>query len=130
MIPDHILVSFANSFTTSTLSCTRFVGFSGSCSALTSHSSNVSGTLSSSAMAFTITGLTAPLTAPSDYTTLSSYDSSDYQIDQSLTDIIFTTECTIPCKSCTGTLTQCQTCYTNTQITTFIYFYATGNSCL
>lgn len=130
MVPDHIVVSFANSFTTATLSCTTFVGFTGSCSSPTSHSNNVSGTLSSSSMGFTVTGLTTPLSAPTDYTTISSFDASGFQIDQSLTDIIFSIECTMPCKSCTNTLTLCQSCYTNTQITSFVLFYANGNSCL
>ena len=80
-------------------------------------------------MTFTITGFTTPLVAPSDYTILSSYDADGYQIDQSLTDIIFSIKCTMPCRTCTDTLTQCQTCYTNTQITSFIYYYAAENQC-
>ena len=112
------------------MSCTSFIGFSGTCTSTSSHSVNVSGTLSSSSMKFTITGFKTPKTAPTDYTILSSYDALGYQIDQSNSDILFSIECTMPCRTCTSTNTVCQTCYTDTTITLFNYFYSAGDSCV
>ena len=123
------MVSLASSFAVTTLTCTSFVGFSASCTSPASHNVDVTGTLTATSMTFTIAGFTTPLTVPSDYTVLNSYDPEGYQIDQSLSDVLFSVECTMPCKACSANTTQCQSCYSNTGITTFIYYYDVGNSC-
>lgn len=53
-------------------------------------------------MSFSIQGITAPTAAVTDYTIVSSYDSSNYKIDDSSTNIIFSVICTLPCKTCTS----------------------------
>ena len=125
-----MIVSLAPSFSVdTTLSCTSFVGFSPTCQA-SSHTVNVSGTLSLSPMNFTISSFTTPLSDPSDYTVVTSYDSEGYLMDQSSTDILWAPECNLPCKTCTSDKDNCLTCYTNTNITTDVYLYEDDNSCL
>jgi hypothetical protein len=77
------------------------LSFGGSC-ILGSNSNilNISGFNSITTLSMSFSGFTSPNYVPSDYTTLSTYDSSGYLIDQSTKDIIFTLICSLPCKTC------------------------------
>ena len=78
IIPSYILVNIASSFTVTSLLCT-----SATCTydSGISHQIRVTGINSVASMTFTISGFSAPLTAPSDLTTVTSYDSGGYKID-------------------------------------------------
>ena len=128
--PRTLIVEMARSFTIQNLTCGSQTGFTAACSPLPPYSINISGTLGSSQMRFSISGFTSPTFAPSDYTFISSYDSNGFLIDQNTTTIIYAITCRIPCQSCTSNLTACLSCYTNTNITDNIYLFSLNNSCL
>ena len=81
-------------------------------------------------MQFSVEGFTSPTFAPSDYTFLSSYDSSGFLIDQSTSNILYAINCIIPCRSCTSNTSACLSCYTNPNITSNIYLFSSNNTCL
>lgn len=125
LIPSYLLVTIPSSFTVSTLSCT-----SGTC--VSTGSSNVirvNGITSISQLSFTISGITAPIAATTDTVIVNSFDSNNYKIDENTATFTFSTVCTMPCRTCTSTPTVCQSCYTNTAISTFNYYYSTNNRC-
>lgn len=125
MVPSYMLVTVASSFTISTLSCTSW-----SCTTMSSNVIKINSITSTAQISFTITGITAPKSAPSDYTTVSSYDSGNYLIDQNTNTIIFSILCTMPCRTCSASnSSSCVTCYTDTSITTSIYLYSTTTQC-
>lgn len=130
IIPSSFTVILANSFTIVGLTCGSFIGFTASCSPYLSNGVTVSGTMGSSQMIFTITGFNSPLTSPSDYTIVSSFDSTNNLIDQSSNNIKYGITCTLPCKTCTTVPTQCLSCYSNSLITVLPYYYSNTKSCL
>lgn len=81
-------------------------------------------------MTFSVTGLTSPQTIPNDYSILTSYDSSNYIIDQSANNILFVLNCTLPCKTCLSTPTTCTGCYNDSAITLSIYFNSVTSKCV
>lgn len=127
-IGGYALVSLASSFTVATLSCTS-VAFTGSCAQL-SNTLNVTGSFVQSSMTLSIAGMTSPKTVPTDSTVFTTYDSSNYIIDQSSTDINFTIICTLPCKTCSTDPTNCSSCYSDTGITPSVYFNSQTNKCV
>ncbi len=120
----------AHSFAIQTLTCSAQSGFSAPCTPQPPYSINITGGLISSQMQFSIGGFTSPSSAPSDYTFLSSYDSSGFRIDQSTNNILYAINCIIPCRSCTANTSACLSCYTDLAITNSIYHFAQNNSCL
>lgn len=81
-------------------------------------------------MAFSITGFTAPINAPTDYSSVVTLDSGGYKLDESLSTIIFSTSCTMPCRTCSSTApASCTSCYSNINISTFIYYDSALNRC-
>lgn len=114
------------------MTCSSFVNFaSGACSSISTYSLKVTGTFGSSSMSFSISGFKTPLTSPTGVTKIISFDSSGYTLDESVNDITFTLACNLPCKTCSTTdKNLCSSCYTNTAITTFIYYRSTSNQCL
>lgn len=77
-----------------------------------------------------VSGFKSPTATPSDSSTLTSYDSSGFIIDQSLTSLKFTLNCSLPCKTCSTSPTSCLTCYTNTVVTPNIYHNNITNQCV
>ena len=74
---------------------------------------NISSTdFTTSQMSITISGFTSPSIVPSDSTTIRTYDSSGFIVDENLNTINYTTSCTFPCKTCTTNPSNCLTCYT------------------
>jgi hypothetical protein len=128
--PSAFIVQMANSFTIQTLACGSQTGFTAPCTPQLPDSLNISGALIISQMQFSIEGFTSPTFAPSDYTFLSSYDSSGFLIDQSTTNITYVISCRIPCQACTSNTSACTSCYTNTNITRNIYLFSPNNTCL
>ena len=126
-----MLVQLASSFTVTTLTCSSFVGFTGTCADNGGGTVNVSGTLGLSQMNFSVSGFTSPSSAPSDYTIVSSFDDGGFLIDQDTNTVLYSIDCALPCKSCSPTdNTSCLSCYTDTGITSQIYFYSVNNTCL
>lgn len=85
-------------------------------------------------MSITFSGFSSPHFVPTDYSTFSTYDNSNYIIDQSASNIIFTLSCNLPCKTClSGILSKCNDCYHDISITIYIYLdtvnYNCTNSC-
>lgn len=74
--------------------------------------------------------MNAPITATSTAVIVNSYDSGGYKIDEDTTNITFSVLCQLPCRTCSSTNNSiCQTCYTNTAISTYIYFYSVLSAC-
>ena len=81
-------------------------------------------------MTFSVTGFTTPLTAVTDYSSLISFDAAGFKLDESNNTIIFGITCIMPCKTCdTTNLSMCTSCYSNTLISTFIYFDSVLKGC-
>lgn len=128
-ISGSAVVSLASSFTIGTLSCVS-VAFTGSCATSGSANKlNVTGSFTTESMTLTISGLTSPSAAPSDFTVFTTYDSSDYIIDQSTSSIQFALSCTLPCRTCSSDPTSCLSCY-NSTITSSIYYNNITNKCV
>lgn len=83
-------------------------------------------------MGLTITGFSTPNSAPSvvTYSTLGSFDSNNYKIDESTNNISFSLNCNMPCKSCSvSNKSSCSSCYSRTSITNFVFYHATSTNC-
>lgn len=129
IVPSFFIINLASSFTINSLLCGSFIGFTGAYSVIGT-SLNISGTLGSSQMTFTISGFTSPSYAPNDFSQISSFDSSGYLIDQNSNTVIYTLACTLPCKTCKSNGSACLSCYSNVNITYNILLYPVNNSCL
>lgn len=126
MVPSYMLVTIPSSFTVpSTLSCTSW-----SCASVSSNVIRINGITSTSQFSFTITGMNAPLAASSTSVIVSSYDSGGYKIDENTSPILFAVGCTMPCRTCSTNTSVCLSCYSNTAITSFVYYYSISSSCL
>lgn len=77
-LPSSMKLTFANSFIINTVSCNSFVNFAGTCNMIYANTLQINGTFSSSLMSFSVTGITSPTNAPSDYSSLVSFDSLSY----------------------------------------------------
>jgi hypothetical protein len=130
MAPTTYLVTMAQSFNVQNLSCSSQSGFTSPCTPIPPFGLNISGSFGISQISFSVGGFTSPTSPPSDYTFLSSYDSSGYLIDQNSATILYSILCLIPCKGCTSNVSACTSCYTNTNITSNIYLFSSNNSCL
>lgn len=80
-LPTKVRLTLANSFIIGNLSCNSFIDFTGSCSIVSTNTIEVAGTFSSAPMAFSVTGVTSPTSAPSDYSSMVTFDSGGYKID-------------------------------------------------
>lgn len=132
LMPSYILISIDPYFTIGTLAFTSFANNFTNWTIVSSNTLKVTGSFNNSVVGIGISGFSSPTTAPSTatHTTFASFDSNDGKIDESLTDISFALTCTIPCMTCDATNTSvCLSCYTNTLITSAVYFYSTGKQC-
>lgn len=83
-------------------------------------------------MQFTLGGIRAPKFSPSvpQYSSVSSFSSLNYKIDESVNLISFIVKCTLPCKTCTdGNVSECLSCYQDITISTSIYYLSSLKSC-
>ena len=130
LVPSVLWLTFADSFTINTLACNSFVDFSGTCSVVVGvpNTLQVSGTFVDSSMSFSVSGITAPSTVPTDFSSVITFDSSLYKIDESTNKILFNPGCTLPCRTCSATLTACLSCYAS-PISTFVYRDTTLLTC-
>lgn len=132
LMPSYLLLSIDSYFDVTTLSCSSFINFIGSCANISSKTIQISGTFNNSVMGLTVSGFSSKISLPtgSTYTTLISFDSSGGIIDESLNYISFSLACTSPCKTCSPSNTSaCLSCYTDSAITPSIYFYSAKSNC-
>lgn len=132
MAPSVLLVALAPSLSPTGLSCNSYVGFIGSCALAGSSTStvNVTGMTGTSQVSFTITGFTSPSSAPSDYSTITSFESG-YMVSQNTGQILFAVKCVVPCRTCSsGNTSACLTCYNNAAITPNKYYHVATLQCL
>lgn len=132
VIPSSMRLSFADSFTITSPTCNTFVDFTGSCAVVAANTIGVTGSFTASSMSFSIAGITSPSAAPSDYSSLLTFDSSGYKIDESNRTILFSLDCTLPCRTCSSKTapTECLSCYSLTSsISTFVYLDTTLKTC-
>jgi hypothetical protein len=122
-----LTLSFAATFLVGTLGCS--LSFSGSCTT-SSNTVTINSISGPASMVFSISGLTSPKAVPTDYSTLTSYDSNSYIIDQSTDKIIFILNCTMPCRTCSSTTSTCTACYNDSTITTSNYFNSGTSKCV
>lgn len=134
LMPASLLISIDPYFTGGNLSCSSFVDFVGSCSAVssTTNTLRITGSFNNSVMGLTVSGFKSPTNSPStaSYTTLGSFDSLGYKIDESTTNISFSLGCTLPCQTCSSTnSSSCLSCYSTTAVTASIYYYSPNKYC-
>lgn len=132
LLPSYILLSIDTYFVEGTLSCGSFINFIGSCLNISTNTVKITGTFNNSVMGLTLSGFSSQSTPPTGttYTTLASFDATDGKIDQSLTDIIFTLQCSMPCRTCSSSNSSaCLSCYSSINITTSIYFHSSSFGC-
>lgn len=82
-MPTYLLLSVDTYFTVSTLTCSAFANFVGTCSNVSTHTLRIDGTFNNSVMGLTVGGFSSPNAAPSGstYTTLASFDVTAGKID-------------------------------------------------
>jgi hypothetical protein len=82
-MPGYLQVTIDSYFDISTLSCSAFVDFTGSCAFVASQTIKISGNFNSSVMGLTITGFNSKTVVPptATYTVVNSFDASDFKID-------------------------------------------------
>lgn len=130
VIPSYLRVTLANSFAIQTLSCNSFVDFIGSCTSPLPYTIEVAGTFTSALMTFSITGFTNPLGAVTDFSSVISFDSNWFKLDESTSTIKFATSCPMPCKTCDFVNTSaCNSCYSNNAITTYVLYDSVLRAC-
>jgi hypothetical protein len=83
LMPAYFLLSIDTYFSVSSLTCSSFINFIGSCTPISSNTLKIAGTFNNSVMGLTVGGFSSQLTAPSSttYTTLASFDSNNGKID-------------------------------------------------
>lgn len=129
-VDGYAIVSLASSFSVQTLTCTS-VAFTGSCTQQANPNTiKVTGSFSLSSMTLSISGFTSPKQVPTDATVFTTYDSSDFIIDQSSDFIKFTLACNLPCRTCSTDRDTCTSCYNDTVITPSIYFNSLTSKCV
>lgn len=126
-VTGSIVLSLASSFQISSLSCS--LSFSGSCN-VASNAVTITSVAGSSSLSFTVSGMVSPKVVPTDFSSLTTYDSGNYIIDQSTSSIIFGVNCTLPCRTCSTTATTCTSCYNDSAITTKMYFNSGTSNCV
>lgn len=132
LMPSYILLSIDPYFTTVNLAVSSLANNITSWSVISSNTIKVIGPFNNSVVGVGVSGFASLTTPPSTatHTTVASFDSSDGKIDESLTDILFSLVCTLPCMTCdTSNTSACLTCYSNTLITSAVYLYSTGKQC-
>lgn len=130
IIPKSFIVNLAASLTVNSLSCGSFIGFTGTCSVIGLSAVNISGTMGTSEMSFTISGFVSPSSPPNDFTILNSYDSLGFLIDQNSNTIKYSIACILPCRTCSSNTSSCLSCYNNLNISQFNIFNPFSNSCV
>lgn len=130
IVPSTVRLTFADSFVVSSPSCNSFVDITGgACSVLVPNTIEVTGTFTNSEMSFSVSGITVPATVPTDYSTLITFDSSGFKIDESLNTILFSLSCTLPCRTCDAVApSSCLSCYAS-PISSFIFLDNVLNTC-
>ncbi len=124
-------MQLAPSFTPQSLICNSFVGITGSCQTVSGspNTVNVTGMSGTSQITFQITNFISPVSAPSDYTVLTSFENG-YMVDQSSNSIRFAINCILPCKTCTSNKSACLSCYNNPDISSLNLYFPTNSQCL
>ena len=118
IVPSYLIVTLPSSFsTTAGISCTSW-----DCTSIASLQLRANGATAAQ-MSITVTGFSAPISAPTQYTKITSYTAADYKIDESAATVIFAAACTLPCRTCTSTLTNCLSCYSAPAISTLNLLY-------
>ena len=79
---------------------------------------------------FIISNIITPSSSPSTFISVYTLSSAGFLIDQS--DIIFwQSDCSIPCKKCGKSVTQCLSCYSDLALAeNMIYYFPLNSSCL
>lgn len=82
-------------------------------------------------MSFSVTGITTPTTAVSDYSSMVTFDSNGNKIDESVSAIIFGIGCVLSCRTCVSSTqtSSCTSCYSVVSISPNIYYDSTANQC-
>lgn len=83
-------------------------------------------------MGLTISGFSTPNAPPSviTYSTLGSFDSNNYKIDESTNNISFSLNCNLPCKTCSvSNKSSCSSCYSSVLITSSIFYHGSSAKC-
>jgi hypothetical protein len=73
-------LTLANSFTINNLQCISFVDFSGSCN-VSANNMDIVGNFGYSVMSFSISGFNSPIAAPTDFTSLVTFNNNNFQLD-------------------------------------------------
>ncbi len=119
------MVSIATELTVESLTCSFQGIVSGICTQNSTNTIKVQGTFTTNPMQFTIGGIKAPKFSSlvPQYSSVSSFSASDYEIDEVVNLISFVVKCTLPCKTCSDTnLSSCLSCYQDITISTSIYY--------
>lgn len=82
-----------------------------------------------SQISLTVAGFTSPTVAPSDFTSITSFEQT-YMIDQSSNYVKYNIECTLPCKTCTSNPSTCLSCYNISSINNLNLYFSVNSSCL
>lgn len=110
--PGTLAITIPNEYTASSIGCESVVGITNFLCSFSSGILRITGNSFQTSITLSLSGLTNPNVSLSSQFSLISYDSNNNVIDVSTTNYKYVAPCTIPCRSCTTTLSQCLSCYT------------------
>lgn len=79
---------------------------------------------------FRISGFRSPKGSTNQRSTIVTYSTEGYPIDDFGSPITFVSSCTLPCMTCSGDPTICLGCYSDPSITLNIYLDLTNSKCV
>ena len=132
LTPSYILISIDPYFIIGNLSANSFANNFSNWSIVSTKTLKIMGPFNNSVVGIGVSGFTSRVAPPSTttYTTLASFDSSDGQIDESVSDISFNLICALPCMTCdVGNTSACNSCYPVGLGISSVYFYAPNKQC-
>jgi hypothetical protein len=95
------------------MACGAITGVAGAFCTISSGVVKVSGTSFQTSITVDLNGLVNPSASTSSFFSVRTYDASNNDIDSASTNYKYSVPCTLPCRSCTTTLTSCLSCYTS-----------------
>lgn len=108
----YLTITMPSEYNTAAMSCSSVVGVASFACTNSSNIIKIMGTSYLTTITVVIAGLFNPSVATSGLFSISSYDSNNNVVDSSTANLKYATPCTLPCRSCTSTVTQCLSCYT------------------
>lgn len=127
----YLVITVPSEYTTTSMSCAAISGVSNPSCTISSGTVKITGTSYQTSITVNLNGVVNPTSSSSSPFSIRSYDSLDNDIDSSSANYQYGVPCTLPCRTCTATLTSCLSCYTSSTLQTAVSNrkYLTQSTC-